>query len=79
MNDSLFAAGQPITYQRYTNNEFVPARVLGPSTRGEQYIHIVYERNGHEQEPAGGKCAIMLGGLRLGYACNLCSAVRATR
>ena len=50
MNDSLFAAGQPVTYQRYTNNEFVPARVLGPSTRGEQYIHIVYERNGHEQE-----------------------------
>ena len=50
MNDSLFAAGQPVTYQRYTNNGFVPARVLGPSTRGEQYIHIVYERNGHEQE-----------------------------
>ena len=50
MNDSLFAPGQPVTYQRYTNNEFVPARVFGPSTRGEQYIHIVYERNGHEQE-----------------------------
>ena len=50
MNDSLFAAGQPVTYQRYTNNDFVPARVLGPSKRGEQYIHIVYERNGHKQE-----------------------------
>ena len=30
MNDSLFAAGESITYQRYTNNEFVPARVLVP-------------------------------------------------
>ena len=27
-----------------------PARVLGPSTQGKRYIHVVYERNGHEQE-----------------------------
>jgi len=38
MNDSLFAAGQPVTYQRYTNNEFVPARGLGHVFEGKLYF-----------------------------------------
>ena len=29
-NNALLTAGQPVRYQRYTNNEFVLARVLGP-------------------------------------------------
>ena len=49
INNSLLA-GLPVTYQRYMNNEFVPASVLGPSTQGERCIRIVYERNGHVQE-----------------------------
>ena len=40
MKNSLFTAGRPVTYQRHTNNEFVPAQLLGPSTQGERRIRI---------------------------------------
>jgi|UniRef100_A0A7S4FRF9 hypothetical protein len=49
MNNSTSSAGLPVTYQWYTNNEFVAAQVLDPSAR-EQYIRIVHECNGAEQE-----------------------------
>ena len=38
MNDSLFAARQPVTYQRYTNNEFLPGRGLGHVSESKLYF-----------------------------------------
>ena len=49
MHNSTSSAGLPVTYQWYTNNEFVAAQVLDPSAR-DQYIRIVHECNGPEQE-----------------------------
>ena len=46
----IFTAGLAVTNQQYTTVGFVPPRVLGPFAEGEQYIHIVYECNGHERD-----------------------------
>ena len=40
-------AGLGVTYIRSTG-EHAPATIVGPSTRGDDFIHLKYMRNGHE-------------------------------
>eukprot|EP00670_Eutreptiella_braarudii_P006805 CAMPEP_0174280678 /NCGR_PEP_ID=MMETSP0809-20121228/974_1 /TAXON_ID=73025 ORGANISM="Eutreptiella gymnastica-like, Strain CCMP1594" /NCGR_SAMPLE_ID=MMETSP0809 /ASSEMBLY_ACC=CAM_ASM_000658 /LENGTH=133 /DNA_ID=CAMNT_0015373711 /DNA_START=252 /DNA_END=653 /DNA_ORIENTATION=+ len=42
-------AGLGVTYIRSTG-EHAPATIVGPSTRGDDFIHLKYMRNGHELE-----------------------------
>ena len=42
-------AGLGVTYIRSTG-EHAPATIVGPSTRGDDFIHLKYMPNGHELE-----------------------------
>mmetsp|Transcript_72063 Transcript_72063/g.120885 ORF Transcript_72063/g.120885 Transcript_72063/m.120885 type:complete len:97 (-) Transcript_72063:41-331(-) len=41
--------GMAVTYIRSTG-EHVSATIIGPSTRGDDFFHVKYMRNGHELE-----------------------------
>ena len=42
-------AGLGVTYMQSTG-EHAPATLVGPSMRGDDFIHLSYTRNGHELE-----------------------------
>ena len=46
---NIAIAGLGVTYIRSTG-EHAPATILGLSTRGDDFIHLKYMRNGHELE-----------------------------
>ena len=46
---NVVTPGLAVTYIRSTGEQ-APATIIGRSTRGEDFIHLKYMRNGHELE-----------------------------
>ena len=64
MTDSLLAARREVLYKQYHTRELVEATILGPSTEGDDFVHLKYAKIGCGYENPSAPLSAMQSHLR---------------